>query len=72
MQMARSITQSQRNVRWNFPSLVGASRRTEQVAYLNNVIGKDELSAWTANIASAGFTAPKILWRKENEPENFR
>ena len=26
---------------------------------------------YTANIAFAGFTAPKILWVKENEPENF-
>jgi xylulokinase len=26
----------------------------------------------TANIAFAGFTAPKILWVKNNEPENFK
>ena len=38
---------------------------------LNEVIGKDKLSEYTANIAFAGFTAPKILWVKENEPENF-
>ena len=38
---------------------------------MNNVIGKDKLSKYTANIAFAGFTAPKILWMKENEPENF-
>ena len=46
-------------------------RTAKQVDYLNNEIGKDKLSAWTANIAFAGFTAPKILWIKENEPENF-
>ena len=46
-------------------------RTAEQVKYLNNVIGKDKLSAWTANIAFAGFTAPKLLWMRENEPENF-
>ena len=39
--------------------------------YLNEVIGKDKLSKYTANIAFAGFTAPKILWLKEQEPENF-
>lgn len=39
--------------------------------YLNNKIGKEKLSALTANIAFAGFTAPKILWMRENEPENF-
>ena len=46
-------------------------RTAKQVDYLNNVIGKDKLSALTANIAFAGFTAPKVLWVKENEPENF-
>lgn len=46
-------------------------RTTKQVDYLNNEIGKDKLSEYTANIAFAGFTAPKILWVKENEPENF-
>lgn len=46
-------------------------RTAKQVDYLNNVIGKEKLSALTANIAFAGFTAPKILWMKENEPENF-
>ncbi|MDD6678857.1 MAG: xylulokinase [Firmicutes bacterium] len=46
-------------------------RTAKQVDDLNNEIGKEKLSAWTANIAFAGFTAPKILWMRENEPENF-
>ena len=46
-------------------------RTTEETDYLNNVIGKDKLSEYTANIAFAGFTAPKILWVKKHEPENF-
>ena len=46
-------------------------RTTEETDYLNNVIGKDKLSEYTANIAFAGFTAPKILWVKDKEPENF-
>ena len=46
-------------------------RTQKQVDYLNNEIGKDKLSRYTANIAFAGFTAPKILWMKENEPQNF-
>ena len=46
-------------------------RTAQQVDYLNHTIGTDKLSALTANIAFAGFTAPKILWMKENEPENF-
>ncbi len=46
-------------------------RTAKEVDYLNCDIGKDKLSAMTANIAFAGFTAPKLLWMKENEPENF-
>ena len=47
-------------------------RTAKQVDYLNNEIGKEKLSNLTANIAFAGFTAPKILWMAENEPENFQ
>ena len=46
-------------------------RTAKQVDYLNNEIGREKLSALTANIAFAGFTAPKVLWVKEKEPENF-
>ncbi len=46
-------------------------RTAKEVSYLNEEIGRDQLTEWTANIAFAGFTAPKILWIKENEPENF-
>ncbi len=54
------------------PAILWNDGRTQkQVDYLNGVIGKDVLSENTANIAFAGFTAPKILWMKENEPELF-
>lgn len=46
-------------------------RSSSQTNYLNNEIGRDKLSDWTGNIAFAGFTAPKLLWLRENEPENF-
>ena len=46
-------------------------RTAEEVDYLNNVVGKAKLSELTANIAFAGFTAPKLLWMKKHEPENF-
>lgn len=55
------------------PAILWNDGRTEkEVEYLNYVVGKDKISAYTSNIAFAGFTAPKILWLKENEPENFR
>ncbi len=46
-------------------------RTNKETDYLNDEIGKQKLSDLTANIAFAGFTAPKILWLKNNEPENF-
>ena len=54
------------------PAILWNDGRTgKQTDYLNGVIGKEKLSKYTANIAFAGFTAPKILWMKENELENF-
>lgn len=54
------------------PAILWNDGRTgKQTDYLNHEIGKETLSKYTANIAFAGFTAPKILWVKENEPENF-
>ena len=54
------------------PAILWNDGRTgAETEYLNTVIGKDKLSQYTANIAFAGFTAPKILWMKKNEPENF-
>ena len=47
-------------------------RTADEVEYLNNVVGKEKLSALTANIAFAGFTAPKILWMRKNEPDKFQ
>lgn len=46
-------------------------RTAEETKYLNETVGREKLSAWTGNIAFAGFTAPKLLWLKEHEPGNF-
>lgn len=54
------------------PAILWNDGRTgKEVEYLNNTIGKDKLSDYTANIAFAGFTAPKLLWMKANEPDLF-
>lgn len=54
------------------PAILWNDGRTgAETDYLNTVIGKERLSACTANIAFAGFTAPKLLWMKKNEPEQF-
>ena len=46
-------------------------RTAAETEWLNTEIGKQRLSALTGNIAFAGFTAPKLLWMKKHEPENF-
>ena len=54
------------------PAILWNDGRTgKQTDYLNQEIGKETLSRYTGNIAFAGFTAPKILWMREKEPENF-
>lgn len=54
------------------PAILWNDGRTgKECDYLNQTIGKDKLSEYTANIAFPGFTAPKIMWLKENEPENY-
>ena len=54
------------------PAILWNDGRTQkQVEFLNGGIGRETLSRCTANIAFAGFTAPKLLWMRENEPELF-
>jgi len=54
------------------PAILWNDGRTEEeTEYLNTVIGQYKLSEYTANIAFAGFTAPKLLWMQKNEPEKF-
>ena len=43
-------------------------RSATETTYLNSL---GTLPALTGNIAFPGFTAPKILWVKHHEPENF-
>lgn len=54
------------------PAILWCDQRTEEECnYLNNTIGMDKISKYTGNIALTGFTAPKILWLKNNEVESF-
>ena len=54
------------------PAILWNDGRTQkEVDHLNEEVGRRKLSEWTANIAFAGFTAPKILWMRENEKEKF-
>ncbi|WZL72993.1 xylulokinase [Clostridiaceae bacterium 35-E11] len=54
------------------PAMLWNDGRTEkECAYLNEEIGRDRISQWTGNMALTGFTAPKLLWLKNNERNNF-
>ncbi len=54
------------------PSILWNDQRTQrQCEEIRSVIGKPEFIRITGNDALTGFTAPKILWVKEEEPENY-
>ncbi len=54
------------------PAILWNDQRTEkECIYLNEEIGQKKISRWTGNRALTGFTAPKVLWMRENEPDNF-
>jgi xylulokinase len=54
------------------PAILWNDQRTEkECRYLNDNIGQGKISEWTGNLALTGFTAPKLLWLRENEPLNF-
>ncbi len=54
------------------PAILWNDGRTDKEnSFLNEVVGKEKLIKHTSNISFAGFTAPKLLWLKNNEPENF-
>lgn len=46
-------------------------RSFKETEFLNDGIGRRVISGYTANIAYAGFTAPKLMWLKEHEKANF-
>ena len=47
------------------------TRTTKQCQEIYDVVGGEQLLQVTKNPALEGFTLPKILWVKENEPEIF-
>jgi xylulokinase len=54
------------------PAILWNDQRTQsQCDEIHQRIGKDKFIQITGNVALTGFTAPKILWVKENEPEVY-
>ncbi len=55
------------------PSIIWCDQRTEkECIQLTELVGAERLVEITANPALTGFTASKILWVKNNEPEIFK
>ncbi len=55
------------------PCIMWNDQRTAaQCAEIMNTVGRERFLALTGNVALPGFTAPKILWVRENEPEVYR
>jgi xylulokinase len=54
------------------PAILWNDQRTQsQCDEIHQIIGKERFIQITGNVALTGFTAPKILWVKENEPEIY-
>lgn len=52
------------------PAILWCDQRTQaQCDYITDTVGKETLIAETANPVLTGFTAPKIIWVRDNEPE---
>src|SRR5450432_3796982 len=54
------------------PSLIWCDQRSQaQVDFVNSKIGRANVLKYTANPVLTGFTLPKLLWVRDNEPRNF-
>lgn len=54
------------------PALIWCDQRSQpQVDCIDSQIGRNNVLVWTANPVLTGFTLPKLLWIRDNEPHNF-
>jgi len=54
------------------PAILWNDQRTgAQCDWITHQVGAQQLLAWTGNRALTGFTAPKIVWVRENEPQIY-
>jgi xylulokinase len=54
------------------PSLIWCDQRSQrQVDFVNRKVGIERVLECTANPVLTGFTLPKLLWVRDNEPQNF-
>lgn len=54
------------------PAILWCDQRTAaQCEWITRTVGRDNLVRITANPVLTGFTAPKIIWLRDNEPDAF-
>jgi xylulokinase len=54
------------------PSLIWCDQRSQpQVDAINQTVGRAKVLEATANPVLTGFTLPKLLWVRDNEPERY-
>ena len=54
------------------PALIWCDQRSQrQVDFINSKLGAEAVLRHTANPVLTGFTLPKLLWVRDNEPEHF-
>src|SRR6185295_10103665 len=54
------------------PALIWCDQRSQrQVDAINEKVGKETVLSCIANPVLTGFTLPKLLWVRDNEPQNF-
>jgi xylulokinase len=54
------------------PSLIWCDQRSQaQVDWVNQTLGREAVLSYTANPVLTGFTLPKLLWVRDNEPHHF-
>ncbi len=54
------------------PSLIWCDQRSQQqVDFVNEKLGREKVLDYIANPVLTGFTLPKLLWVRDNEPEKF-
>jgi len=54
------------------PAILWNDQRTgAQCDWITKKVGAQQLLAWTGNRALTGFTAPKIVWVRENAPQIY-
>jgi xylulokinase len=70
-QMHGSVFLDKKNQVIRNPILWNDTRTLEQCQEITQSVGEKELIAMVGNPALEGFTLPKLLWLRDNEPENY-